>query len=67
MTPPETKRKRIGFLQEKEKLLAEIERLMKDLKSERLNEMLKQDFRISKIIYDEALKIAKEARDKGNN
>ena len=40
---------------------------MKDLKSERLNEMLKQDFRISKIIYDEALKIAKEARDKGNN
>ena len=29
--------------------------------------MLKQDFRISKIIYDEALKIAKEARDKGND
>lgn len=51
----------------KENLLAGIERLMKDLESERLNEMLKQDFRISKIIYDEALKIAKEARDKGNN
>ena len=40
---------------------------MKDLESERLNEMLKHDFRISKIIYDEALKIAKEARDKGND
>jgi len=51
----------------KENLLAEIERLMKDLESERLNEMLKHDFRISKIIYDGALKIAKEARDKGND
>ena len=40
---------------------------MKDLESERLNEMLKHDFRISKIIYDGALKIAKEARDKGND
>jgi len=51
----------------KENLLAEIERLMKDLESERLNEMLKHDFRISKIIYYGALKIAKEARDKGND
>jgi len=52
---------------EKEKLLAGIERLRKDLESERLSEMLKHEFRISKIIYDEALKIAKEARDKGND
>ena len=51
----------------KENLLAEIERLMKDLESERLNEMLKQDFRISKIIYDGALKIAKEKGDKENS
>jgi len=29
--------------------------------------MPKQDFRISKIISEEALKIAKEARDKGND
>ena len=50
----------------KENLLAEIERLMKDLESERLNEMLKQDFRISKIISDEALKITKETRNKEN-
>ena len=40
---------------------------MKDLKSERLNEMPKHDFRISKIICDGALKIAKEAGDKGND
>ena len=51
---------------EKEKLLAGIERLMKDLESERLNEMFKQDFRISKIISDEALKITKETRNKEN-
>ena len=50
----------------KENLLAEIERLMKDLESERLNEMLKQDFRISKIISDEALKITKETGNKEN-
>ena len=29
--------------------------------------MLKQDFRISRIIYDEALKIAKEKGDKENS
>ena len=40
---------------------------MKDLKSERLNEMPKHDFRISKIIYDEALKITKETGDKENS
>ena len=32
-----------------------------------INEMLKQDFRISKIIYDGALKIAKEKGDKENS
>ncbi|MBM4065264.1 MAG: DUF3368 domain-containing protein [Planctomycetes bacterium] len=31
-----------------------------------LNEMLKHDFRISKIIYEEALKLAKEAGEKEN-
>jgi len=51
----------------KENLLAEIERLMKDLESERLNEMLKHDFRISKIIYDGALKIAKETGNEEND
>ncbi len=39
---------------------------MKDLKSERLNEMLKQDFSISKIICDGALKIEKETRNVEN-
>jgi len=52
---------------EKEKLLAGIERLMKDSESEILNEMFKQDFRISKIIYDEALKLAKETGNKEND
>jgi predicted nucleic acid-binding protein len=37
---------------------------MKDFK--KLDEMLKHDFRISKIIYEEALKLAKEAGEKGN-
>lgn len=40
---------------------------MKDLKSERLHEMLKQDFRISGIIYDEALKLAKETGNREND
>ena len=40
---------------------------MKDLKSERLNEMIEHDFRISRIIYDEALKIAKETVNKEND
>ena len=52
---------------EKEKLLAGIERLRKDLESERLNEMLKHEFRISKIIYDGALKIAKETGNEEND